>query len=199
MTRDKTTLIFKYQNSTGMLHNFSFAKSVIKSRYPTFDATIHFAAFLPFEVVELKRQNVDVNPEYSDSLDAELFTVHLMFEKPSAATKEAMEAEGGPVRLSPGAVLPPRRVGREAFEAGLDEVRALFVVVCNRLSQLHIPSLYSVSIVLVGNFSYYFIVYEYAYRLNRGHFDQNAFAVKWVANKWSVIQMFLYILFLADL
>ena len=97
---------------------------------------MHFAAFSPFEVVELKRQNVDVNPEFSDSLDAELFTVHLMFEKPSAATKEAMEAEGGPVRLSPGAVLPPRRVGREAFEAGFDEVRAL-VVVCGRFSQLH--------------------------------------------------------------
>jgi hypothetical protein len=54
MTRDKSTLIFKYQNNT---------------------------AFLPCEVVELKRQNVDINPDYTDSLDAELFTVHLMFEK----------------------------------------------------------------------------------------------------------------------
>jgi hypothetical protein len=50
-------------------------------------------AFLPCEVVELKRQNVDINPEYSDSLDSELFTVHLMFEKPSAETALAAAAE----------------------------------------------------------------------------------------------------------
>lgn len=44
-------------------------------------------------MVELKRQNVDINPEYSDSLDSELFTVHLMFEKPSAETAQAAIAE----------------------------------------------------------------------------------------------------------
>lgn len=82
----------------------------------------HFPAFLPFEVVELKRQNVDVNPEYSDSLDAELFTVHLMFEKPSAATHEAVELEGGKARLALNAALPPRLTGKDAFEMGLDEV-----------------------------------------------------------------------------
>ena len=82
LTRDKTTLIFKYQNST---------------------------AFLPPEVVELKRQNVDVNPEYSDSLDVELFAVHLMFEK---AVGDAPRGEFRPYRLQ----------GREAFEAGLDEI-----------------------------------------------------------------------------
>ena len=48
----------------------------------------HFSAFRPCEVVELKRQNVDINPEYSDSLDSELFTVHLMFEKPTAETAQ---------------------------------------------------------------------------------------------------------------
>ena len=51
------------------------------------------AAFLPCEVVELKRQNVDINPEYSESLDNELFTVHLMFEKPTAETALAAAAE----------------------------------------------------------------------------------------------------------
>ena len=50
-------------------------------------------AFLPCEVVELKRQNVDINPEYSESLDSELFTVHLMFEKPTAETALAAAAE----------------------------------------------------------------------------------------------------------
>lgn len=55
--------------------------------------TLIHTAFLPCEVVELKRQNVDINPEYSDSLDSELFTVHLMFEKPSAETALAAAAE----------------------------------------------------------------------------------------------------------
>ena len=82
LTRDKTTLIFKYQNST---------------------------AFLPPEVVELKRQNVDVNPEYSESLDVELFAVHLMFEP----------ATGEPPRCEYRAY---RTQGRDAFEAGLDEI-----------------------------------------------------------------------------
>lgn len=31
---------------------------------------------------------MDINPEYSDSLDSELFTVHLMFEKPTAETAQ---------------------------------------------------------------------------------------------------------------
>ena len=56
------------------------------------------AAFLPCEVVELKRQNVDINPEYSESLDSELFTVHLMFEKPTAETALAAAAEASQAR-----------------------------------------------------------------------------------------------------
>ena len=39
MTRDRTTLILKYQNCT---------------------------AFLPPDVVELKRQNVDISPDYTE-------------------------------------------------------------------------------------------------------------------------------------
>ena len=58
------------------------------------------SAFLPCEVVELKRQNVDINPEYSESLDHELFTVHLMFEKPTAETALAAAAEAQQVRTS---------------------------------------------------------------------------------------------------
>lgn len=75
--------------------------------------------------MELKRQNVDVNPEYSDSLDSDLFTVHLMFEKVSASgidlTLEGKKEGGG--RQLPLAMLPNRhQSGKEAFEAGLDEV-----------------------------------------------------------------------------
>jgi hypothetical protein len=84
-------------------------------------------AFLPCEVVELKRHNVDINPEYSDSLDAELFTVHLMFEKPTAATAAAAAAEGGgTVEFGrANSVLPAYAspvVGKASFEKGLDEV-----------------------------------------------------------------------------
>ena len=61
-------------------------------------------AFLPCEVVELKRQNVDINPEYSESLDSELFTVHLMFEKPTAETALAAAAEASQVCIMQRAV-----------------------------------------------------------------------------------------------
>ena len=82
LTRDKTTLIFKYQNSS---------------------------AFLPPEVVELKRQNVDVNPEYSDSLEVDMFAVHLMFE---AAVGDPPRGEHRAYQLE----------GKIAFEWGLDEI-----------------------------------------------------------------------------
>ena len=85
------------------------------------------SAFLPCEVVELKRQNVDINPEYSDSLDAELFTVHLMFEKPTAETAADAAADFG----RSNSVLPtfasyscnvPGQQGSLAFERGLEEI-----------------------------------------------------------------------------
>jgi hypothetical protein len=53
LTKDKTTLIFKYQNHTG---------------------------FLPCEVIELRQQNIDVNPDYAENIDQDLFSVHLMLE-----------------------------------------------------------------------------------------------------------------------
>ena len=91
MTRDKTTLIFKYQNNT---------------------------AFMPCDVVELKRQNVDVNPDYGESLDVELFTVHLMFEKPLC-----LVSPNTPSRISSSDVLPSYKFNnRDAFELGLDEI-----------------------------------------------------------------------------
>jgi hypothetical protein len=52
--RDKTTLIFKYQNNT---------------------------RFLNEEIIELKKHSIDVNPEYDSSLDIDLFNIHIMFEK----------------------------------------------------------------------------------------------------------------------
>jgi hypothetical protein len=90
--------------------------------------SLPLSAFLPCEVVELKRQNVDINPEYSDSLDAELFTVHLMFEKPTAATAAAAAADGGGgadfgrANSVLAAYASPAQ-GKSSFEKGLDEVR----------------------------------------------------------------------------
>ena len=66
-------------------------------------------------MVELKHSDVDINPQYQESLDIELFKVHLMFDisehvVPSTAT-------GIVTRLPP---FP--RLGLPAFRAGLDEV-----------------------------------------------------------------------------
>lgn len=85
-TRDKTTLIFKYQNNT---------------------------VFMPGETVELKHDAVDINPEYAESLDVEMFTMKLFFER-SVNTDDAN-------RLTPGR-LTYHQMGVSAFEAGLDEL-----------------------------------------------------------------------------
>lgn len=73
-----------------------------------------YSAFLPAEVIELSKQNVDINPEYADSIDLATFSIHLLFEVPSAAsmTKPEYLAFANSYRLR----------GKEAFEAGLDEV-----------------------------------------------------------------------------
>jgi hypothetical protein len=89
--KDFTTVIFTYKNST---------------------------AFLPCEVVELRLQNVDFNPEYSSSLDTDQFTVHLMFEESSATS------EGDSFGLS-NCVLqtyPSSVHSSIAFDRGLEEI-----------------------------------------------------------------------------
>jgi hypothetical protein len=80
---------------------------------------MHFflhSAFLPADVSELKKVNVDVNPEYSESLDVETFAMHLMFE-PVDARKSPNKKRS---MLEPLFMYPSR--AKEAFEAGLDEV-----------------------------------------------------------------------------
>lgn len=77
---------------------------------------------------------MDVNKAYSDSLDAELFTVHLMFEEP---VPDNMLPETSPQKGVFGRsnfVLPtytsPSRRGGLAFEIGLDEVRIKTMAHC---------------------------------------------------------------------
>ena len=89
LTRDKTTLIFKYQHNTG---------------------------FLPPTVIELSKQNVDLNPEYDEGIEGEVFRVRLMF------------SEGNPLaerKTQESSSLATRGLlhGGDAFEVGLDEVR----------------------------------------------------------------------------
>ena len=72
--------------------------------------------FLPRDVVRLKHNSVDINPEYSDSLDIDIFTMDLMFEKSAAAIQDDMK--GGVRRNS----FNYHQLGKGAFEAGLDEV-----------------------------------------------------------------------------
>lgn len=107
-TKDKSTLIFKYQNST---------------------------AFLPNEVVVLKHFNCDINPQYLDSLDTELFTVHLMFgTNPDDDQSRKDNKKKNQTMAKEGAITPTNKdleklslpvyhtPGVDAFEAGLDEI-----------------------------------------------------------------------------
>ncbi len=73
-------------------------------------------AFLSEEVLELKYVDVDINPQYADSLDIEIFTVHLMFENDPSLIARANIGKQKQQLLQ----LPKR--GLEAFEAGLCEV-----------------------------------------------------------------------------
>ena len=83
-TRDKTTLIFKYEPSSLLppsgtcppAHPHTLTplhpNSLINTRYQ------NTTAFLGADVVELKTQNIDVSPRCVDALDAELFSLHLV-------------------------------------------------------------------------------------------------------------------------
>jgi hypothetical protein len=64
--------------------------------------------------VELSKQNVDLNPEYSDSLEDAVFSMHLVFDlvEESSLSKAEFREFADSYQLR----------GKEAFEAGLDEV-----------------------------------------------------------------------------
>jgi hypothetical protein len=72
------------------------------------------AAFLPPECIELTKINVDINPEYADSLDDMTFSVHLLFEPADETALQKVENKefANSYQLR----------GKEAFESGLDEV-----------------------------------------------------------------------------
>ena len=104
--------------------------------------TFIFIGFLPTEIIELRKHHVDVNPEYTDSLDPELFMVHVMFgttidpniinytDSPILKSKILMQQQyknSGIINSEDNEksdmILPKYyQPGRAAFEAGLDEV-----------------------------------------------------------------------------
>lgn len=73
-------------------------------------------------MLELRHHDVDVNPDYADHFDIEIFSMHLVFEMREVGEPTNDSAiDNGNIRRLP--LLP--RVGLDAFEAGLDEVSVL--------------------------------------------------------------------------
>lgn len=130
-TKDKSTLIFKYQNSTG--NNTTIVKlsvRVVICIVLFISLSFVSLACLAGEVMELKAFQVDINPQYADSLDIELFTIHLMLEDASIATGinnsvSSLTSSSGshdPRSLLLTCLSSYSKAGTESFEAGLDEV-----------------------------------------------------------------------------
>ncbi len=90
-------------------------------------------AFLFNEILELKSSDVDINPQYSESLDMEIFTIHLMFENnPSLAPKQKLkDNEVNRLPFFP-------KQGLEAFQAGLDEVSPFPLTLLAFLLYVHV-------------------------------------------------------------
>ncbi len=80
------------------------------------DCTIKcfFVVCLSNDSVELKHSEVDINPQYLDSLDVEIFKLHLTFERLGG---EALQSN---LTLSPFA-----KSGLDAFQRGLNEVNVV--------------------------------------------------------------------------
>ena len=74
-------------------------------------------AFLSEEIIELRNVDVDINPQYADSIDVEIFKLHLMFDQ--AARNE----NPPPNHLT--TLLPYTVLGPDSFRSGLDEVSYL--------------------------------------------------------------------------
>ncbi len=75
------------------------------------------------EVVDLRYSDVDLNPQYSDSIDLELLAVHLMFETNPSLISLQNNTNYAELNARKQMLLPPYpKMGIEAFEAGLDEV-----------------------------------------------------------------------------
>jgi hypothetical protein len=118
-----------------LFSSFHFFPSLLAFLSPSFFFLLHFfslAAFLPCEVVELRQQNLDFNPEYVTSLEMDNFTVHLMFEVPiiekdlvdqlSSEEKYHLITDFGRSNNVLSSFTPSSLQGGLAFERGLSEV-----------------------------------------------------------------------------
>jgi hypothetical protein len=75
----------------------------------------------------LKRNNIDVNPQYAESLDFDLFVIQLIFgNNERDVNNNNMSNNSNIVSNNSNDMrhmAPYHKPGRAAFEAGLDEVR----------------------------------------------------------------------------
>jgi hypothetical protein len=92
--RDKTTLIYKYQNNAAFLETAADGGS---------------------STLTLRRDDVDVNPEYSESIDAESFVMKMTFDGAIDAADSSTSRQGP---RSPGARHSPSRPDASAAAAG---------------------------------------------------------------------------------
>ena len=92
-------------------------------------------AFLTGEKLELRAEDVDINPNYTESIEIETFAMHLAFEDTFSSVDEA-DASKGKGRQQVHALdldkqrclAPYNNPGIAGFEAGLDEVGALNLI-----------------------------------------------------------------------
>jgi hypothetical protein len=92
---------------------------------------IFIIAFLAGDVLELKSYHTDINPQYVESLDLELFTIHLLFE-------ETYSEDGKPLII----VDPSKKLtldifkplGLSSFQGGLNELSKIHSIISNESS-----------------------------------------------------------------
>ena len=88
-------------------------------------------AFLAGDVLELKSYHTDINPQYVESLDLELFTIHLLFE-------DTYSEDGKPlISIDPSKKLTLdifKPLGLSSFQGGLNELSKIHSIISNESS-----------------------------------------------------------------
>jgi hypothetical protein len=78
-----------------------FCSSPIGSCVPHCDiptdacSAIFASAFMTGEKIELRAHEVDINPQYADSMEIETFTMHLSFESVTEADESGLGTSSG--------------------------------------------------------------------------------------------------------
>lgn len=111
------------------LHNYRFHHDHLTIYF--FLVNIFIIAFLAGDVLELKSYHTDINPQYVESLDLELFTIHLLFE-------ETYSEDGKPlIIIDPSKKLTLdifKPLGLSSFQGGLNELSKIHSIISNESS-----------------------------------------------------------------